>query len=686
NGKLDRKALPEPEASSESGVEYAAPENETQAKLVDIWSQVLGVEKETIGIAADFFQLGGHSLNATMVISRIHKELNVKVPLAEIFNSPTIRELARKIKTSVSEMYAAVEPVEKKEYYRLSSAQRRLYFLQQMEPGNTGYNIQEGVVLEGDVDIPLLETTFRQLIQRHESLRTSFEIVNEETVQRVHDNVKFEIEYYNLSTDYTDYTDNKDDKIHHASFMNTPNHFIRAFDLSRSPLLRVGVFRLEEKKHLLLADMHHIISDGVSHAVLKGDFGILYSGGQLPAIRLQYKDYSEWQHSEKQQQLVGRQKAYWLQELSGDIPVLDIPTDYPRPSIQSYYGNTLEFDLGHDETELLNKLGRDEKTTLYMILVSIYNVLLSKLSNREEIIIGTPTAGRPHSDLERIIGMFVNTLVLKNYPGGGKTFTEFLHEVKEKALKAFENQDYPFEELVERLVVKRDTSRNPLFDVLFVLQNMEVEAEGAPGAGGTGAGVGGSRLKMQPYRYSAAIAKFDLTLTAVEVGDGIHFTFEYCTRLFKEETIRRMIEYFKRVISAVIGSRDKRLWQIDILSDEEKNLLLFELNDTAAEYPRNKTIHGLFAEQVEKAPDRIAVVGSTVETLRAASLQITYRQLNEQSDRLAGLLIEKGVLADNIVAIKIERSLEMIIGRQSQRRHDRTPVGMQFYKRDNRYR
>ncbi|HLP73030.1 MAG TPA: amino acid adenylation domain-containing protein, partial [Bacteroidales bacterium] len=567
NGKLDRKALPEPEASSESGGEYAAPENETQEKLVEIWSQVLGVEKETIGITADFFELGGHSLNATMVISRIHKELNVKVPLAEIFNSPTIRELARKIKNSESEiyeMYATIEPVEKKEYYRLSSAQMRLYFLQQMEPGNTGYNIQEGLLLEGDVDIPLLEETFRQLIRRHESLRTSFEIVNEETVQRVHDNVEFKIELLDGG----------------EPMWST---FIRAFDLSRAPLLRVGLFRLEEMKYLFLADMHHIISDGVSQAVLKGDFGILYGGGRLPAIRLQYKDYSEWQYSEKQQQLVRNQKAYWLKELSGDIPVLDIPTDFPRPAIQSYEGNTLHFDLNHEETGLLNKLGLDEKATLYMVLLAIYNVLLFKLSNQEEIIIGTPTAGRPHSDFERIIGMFVNTLALKNYLEGEKTFISFLEEVKDNTIKAFENQDCQFEELVEQVEVKRDTARNPLFDVLFVLQNMEVETEGTPGDWGTVADGGDSRVKLLPYRYNTAISKFDLTLMAIEGVKGIHFSFEYCTRLFKEETIRRMIEYFKKIVAAVITAKNKKLSEIEILSEEEKNLLLYDFNDTSAD-------------------------------------------------------------------------------------------------------
>lgn len=250
-----------------------------------------------------------------------------------------------------------------------------------MEPSNTGYNIQEAVVLEGVPDIALLEETFRQLIRRHESLRTSFIVVGEDTMQRIWENVPFGIQYHKT--------------------MDTLENFVRPFDLSQAPLIRVGLFPMAAGKHLLLTDTHHIISDGVSHAVLKGDFSILYSRGQLPDIRLQYKDYSEWQNSQKQKQLIGSQRAFWLKELAGDIPVLNIPSDYPRPLIQSYEGKTFEFDLSPTESNLLNKLAKNEKVTLYMLLVAIYNVLLFKLSNQDEIIIGTPTAGRPHADLEK---------------------------------------------------------------------------------------------------------------------------------------------------------------------------------------------------------------------------------------------------------------------------------------------
>ncbi|HLP59000.1 MAG TPA: amino acid adenylation domain-containing protein, partial [Candidatus Deferrimicrobium sp.] len=640
NGKLDRRALPEPEINNENNYHYVPPENETQKKLVAIWSQVLGVDKESIGITADFFELGGHSLNATMVISRIHKEFNVKIPLAEIFNSSTIRELSQKINTPRGgEMYASVEPVEKKEYYLLSSAQKRLYFLQQMEPGNIVYNIQEAVLLEGDVDISLLAETFRRLIQRHESLRTSFEIVNNETVQRICPVGEFNIE--------------------HCEEGNSTiwRSFVRAFDLSEAPLLRVGIFRLAEKKYLLLTDMHHIISDGVSQAILKGDFEVLYSGGKLPGIRLQYKDYSEFQHSERQRQSLEKQEIFWLKELSGEIPVLDIPTDYPRPIIQSYEGNILTFDLEHDQAELLNKLGRDEKATLYMVLMAIYNVLLFKLGSSEEIIIGTPTAGRRHADLERIIGMFVNTLALKNYPTGEKTFPGLLQEVKENTIKAFENQDYPFEELVEQLLVKRDASRNPLFDVMFVLQNMEVETQKiSGGAGNTGDNRGGSSVKMRPYPFTTAISRFDLTLTAVESRNGIHFTLEYCTRLFKEETVQRMIGYFKKIVSAVTiaGMSSLRLAEIEILSEAEKIRLLNEFNDTAVDYPRNKNIHQLFEEQVARNGDKIAIIDMGQQAL-------TYLELNEQSNGLARLLMAKGMKADTIAGIMMDHSIEMMI-------------------------
>ncbi|HLP58943.1 MAG TPA: amino acid adenylation domain-containing protein, partial [Candidatus Deferrimicrobium sp.] len=310
-------------------------------------------------------------------------------------------------------------------------------------------------------------------------------------------------------------------------------------------------------------------------------------------------------------------------------------------------GNMLKFELAGEIAAALKSLALKTGTTMYMLLLAIFNIFLAKLSNREAIVTGTPVAGRHHADLEKIIGMFVNTLGLKNYPVGEKSFNGFLEEVKEKTLWAFENQDYPYEDLVKQAVVKRDFSRNPLFDVMFVLQNMDIVGMNIPG------------LKLSPYPYENKASKFDLTLLGMEKDDKLLFTFEYCTKLFKEETINRFILYFNNIVRDVIGDKTRRISAFEIITDEEKKCLLIDFNDTKAGYPKDKTIYRLFEEQAERIPDNIALVGASSQT---CPHNLSYRQLNEQSNNIAGLLIEKGVLVDEVVGIKMERSIELIIG------------------------
>ncbi|HLP59329.1 MAG TPA: amino acid adenylation domain-containing protein, partial [Candidatus Deferrimicrobium sp.] len=327
-----------------------------------------------------------------------------------------------------------------------------------------------------------------------------------------------------------------------------------------------------------------------------------------------------------------------------EVPVLNIFTDYPRPAVQSFDGDSVGFELTAAETRALKSIVVNGSITLYMILLSIYNVLLAKLTNREDIVIGTPTAGRRHADLENTIGMFVNTLALRNYPEGHKEFAAFLTEVKERTLEAFENQEYPFEDLVENVVLTKDVSRNPLFDTMLALQNTGYQKNETPG------------LKWVPYRLENKTAKFDLSLTAVEVEEKLLLTFAYSTKLFKPETIARFIVYFKNIVSRIIENKNQKISALEILTEEEKNRLLYDFNNTAVDYPKNKTIHQLFAEQVEKAPDHI----SLAQICRPIAM--SYNELNERSNQLAGLLIEKGARADQIIGIKMERSIEMITG------------------------
>jgi amino acid adenylation domain-containing protein len=644
NGKVDLRRLPEPEFKV--GARYIGPSSVVQQKLVDIWSEVLGIESHRIGIDANFFELGGHSLNATILIARIHQRFNFKVPLAEIFRNPTIRELSVYIEENKKEdKFESLRTVEVRDYYELSSAQKRLYILAQLETGATVYNIPLVLELSGKLDRERLEESFRKLIARHESFRTSFSMVDEQPIQKIHGNVNFEIEYYDSAIEAPG---------------SLPADFFRPFDLSQAPLIRVGLVKQDEIHHLLMIDMHHIITDGTSMKIVGREFTALYRGEDLPPLRLQYNDYSQWQNNLLSRGEFREQETFWLKQFEDEIPVLDLPTDYERPLEQSFAGSGAAFEINKQNIAALRELASKEGVTMFMMLLTLYNIFLSRLSGKEDIVIGTPVAGRRHADLQPIPGMFVSTLCLRNYPSGEKTFKAFLHDVKQGTLKTFDNQDYQFEELVEKIAVERDLRRNPVFDIAFSFHN-EFEITDSPDMEIPG-------LKLTPYEYELDTSKFDLTLQVIESEDSLSFLFEYCTALFKRETVERFIGYFKELVSAVVKAPDIKISGIGIIPPEEKRRLLEVFNDTEASYPSVKTIHDLFEEQVERTPERIAVVGSWHDTSdmlavgKKEEMHINYGVLNEKSDQMAHLLREKGVLADSIAAIMVHRSIEMVIG------------------------
>ncbi|MCP5053870.1 MAG: amino acid adenylation domain-containing protein, partial [bacterium] len=648
NGKVDRKALPAPE--TKTGSPLLLPEDDIQEKLAAIWSQVLVIEVGTIGIDSDFFELGGHSLNATMIISRIHKELEIKLPLTELFNSPTIRELAKYAGGMEEERYSPLEAVEVRDYYPLSSAQLRLFILQQLELDGTGYNMPEMHVMTEEPQREKFEETFRRLIDRHESLRTAFLVIRDQPVQKVHHTgaIEFGIRYF--------------DKTVEGEWDSIIQDFVRPFDLTEAPLLRVGLAKIKDKTHMLMVDMHHIISDGVSHAILVNDFLSLYQGNPLSPVPVQYKDYALWQASEKERGTLIKQEKYWLRQYAEEIPVLNLPIDHSRPAAQSFEGDTIGFEIVASDTMALRALALEQESTIYMVLLSIYNVLLTKLSGQETIVVGTPVAGRGHLELQDVIGMFVNTLALVNEPGADKSFTGFLKEVRQQTLEAFENQDYPFEDLVDRVVESRDMSRNPLFDVMLVLQNMSVLHSKIPE-------VKAPAPKLMSYEFENKTSKFDLTFTGIETGDKLHFNVEYCTALFEEQTILRFIEYFKRIVMEVTGEPLILLAGIEIMSPGEKETILQLSNGPFEIMDDSETIHRMFEEQVNRTPDSIAVVGiEPGEEGREFRVQnmglyiiLTYRELNRQADALALRLRERGVGTDQVVALMVDRSVEMVI-------------------------
>ncbi|MCP4157819.1 MAG: amino acid adenylation domain-containing protein, partial [bacterium] len=501
-------------------------------------------------------------------------------------------------------------------------------------------------------------------------------------IQVVHEQVSFKIERFKIEISHSGLKDNAD--IEENQLRRAQREFFRTFDLGEAPLLRIGIVETTEagsdtakpgRNKYMLIDMHHIITDGTSLDILTREFFALDAGKRLPTLKRSYRDYAEWQSSSQQRQLMKQQEEYWIKEYSGEMQELNLPTDYPRPVIQAVEGNTLQFTLNKKETENLKEIARERKITLYMTLLSIYTLLLSKLSGREDIIVGTPTAGRQHACLENIIGMFINTLPIRNYPAGKKTFKEYLTEVKGNALQAFENQEYQFEDLVDRLSVRRDTGRNPIFDVMFNLINQPEYQK--------------QNQSTMSITSMTSTSKFDLTLNATEEGEHFNLYIEYCTKLFKEATIKRFITYFKEIVRTVSGATNQKISNIEIITEEEKHQILYEFNDTAADYPRDKTIHQLFEEQVERTPGNIGLVGSrqsavgkektkekeqlpqkgTIPDVRGIhespfqpAVQITYRELNEKSNRLAYLLQSKGVEPGTIVAIMLERSIEMIIG------------------------
>jgi amino acid adenylation domain-containing protein len=636
NGKVDKKSLPLPGITAND--RYIAPGNECEEKLAEIWSGVLGIEKDIISIDDNFFELGGHSLKATILINRVHQVFNVTVSLGEMFKQPTIGGLARYIQKAASDLHSAVEVVEKKEYYPLSPAQKRIYVLQRMDAANTSYNNPSIMVLEGHIDHERFEEVLNRLIKRHETLRTSIAAIGEAPMQRINETVDFCVGWEQSRSP--------------GDSEGIVRRFVRPFDLSRAPLLRVGLIEEAADRHVLMMDMHHIITDGTSMQVFTGEFTALYVGKDLPPLRIQYRDFSQWQNREFHAGIAAKQREFWVKQLQGGLPVLEMPTDYTRPAIKSFEGSRVQFRLESAENRALKELAREENATLYMLLLSICNVLLSKLGGQEDIIVGTPVAGRRHADLHFIIGMFVNTLPMRNYPTGRTHFRDFLVNVKMRTLDAFENQDYPFEDLVDHLGVARDTSRSPIFDVMFVMQNMAVQSGVIPGVEIPG-------LRILPYRHDKnrqtrdEAVKFDMSLIAVESGDSLVFTLEYCSRLFKEETIERLGGYFKRIAREICKNPDQPISGIDMMTEQEKNRLLVEFNRTTFPLPQDKTIHAGVEAQVMKTPDRIAVEGR--------EMSITYEELNRRADCLALSLKEGGTGVGDIVAIKVERSIGMII-------------------------
>lgn len=496
-----------------------------------------------------------------------------------------------------------------------------MYVLHQLDGGGVSYNIPAVLELTGELDQQRVEAVFRELIRRHEPLRTSFEAGDDgEPVQRIHEKVPFAF-----------------------SNESSSESFIRPFDLGKAPLFRAGLATIEKGRYLLLVDMHHIISDGVSIQLLMQEFSELYKGLELAPLRIQYKDYAAWQETFKTSDIYKRQESYWLKQLAGELPVLELPTDKPRPPAKSFAGDRVTFEISQELTSRLQQLAGENSCTLYMTLLGIYTVLLSRLSGQEEIIVGSPIAGRPHADLESVLGMFVNTLAFRTRPVSGISFKQYLQDIRETALEAYEHQDYPLEKLVDRLGVQREMSRNPLFDTTFALQNMERQQLSMEG------------LELRQKDISHPISKFDLSLYMAESGGQIYCQFEYSTDLFERKTIQKWADFFKTLAKNAAQHPELELDHLSILSKKEESALLQNFSPMQKiDFPLDQPLHHQLEQQAEKTPDRPAVL--------ADGVSISYRELNERANQIAWKLIGLGIQQEDVIAVMGRRSPDMLIG------------------------
>ncbi|MGO4953467.1 amino acid adenylation domain-containing protein [Paenibacillus sp. DRB1-1] len=549
NGKVDRKSLPAPEEQLVTGTAYVAPRTEVEQRLAQIWQDVLHLNQ--MNVLDNFFDIGGHSLRATTLASKIRKAFNIELTIREIFQYPTIEQLAEQLQTRHQAEFSI--PVTRlQEYYPLSSAQKRMYVLSQTKGGELSYNMPGALYMEGNIDVSQLEQAFCTLIQRHESLRTSFEMFEGKPVQRIHEQVNFKVEQYQMSE---------------VEVEQAINQFVRSFVLQEAPLLRVSVIHVGLERSILLFDMHHIISDGVSINIIIQEFIQLYKGEELVPLQRQYKDYACWQNEQLHSEAMKKHEAYWLRLLDGDLPQGELPIDYERPNARSYEGEILEFHVDENLTEKLQLVANESGTTLYMILLAAYSVLLAKYSGEEDVIIGTPIAGRTAAEVEPIVGMFVNTLALRTQPTGDKTFAGYLQEVKATLLQAYEHQEYPFEELIQKVQAKRQSNRSMLFDTMLVLQNTEEAMIEIPG------------LTLQPYKRNKIEAKFDLTLYVTPEQNQLTCNFEFATKLFRNTSVKKLSNDYIYILSELSNNIHNNLLNIELKEIvKEESLGLIEIN------------------------------------------------------------------------------------------------------------
>jgi natural product biosynthesis luciferase-like monooxygenase protein/amino acid adenylation domain-containing protein len=667
NGKIDRIALAHLTADAAPEEKFVAPDTATQQTLAAIWCEVLGVER--VGIHDNFFHLGGHSLRAAQVVSRLETEFQREFPLRVLFESPTIAALALQIEAAgpqrkegamteakeasesefrlgVPRLHGCIRSdsdgaeLQASATFPLSFAQERLWFLEQLQPGTPFNNIPFAFHLEGVLNIAALQRAGNELIRRHDVFRTGFGAENGQPRARWQTPPEWQLPVVDLSPLPKAEREAKVKTLTEAE-AQTP------FNLNQSPLLRAKLLRLGTDDHVLLLTTHHLVCDGWSMTLLWRELGALYEAflqdRQLPdpTTTLRYADFSRWQRENLADEKAEAAPAFWKQQLATANTALDLPTDWPRPAIQTYRGASIEFNLPGTLAMELRRLSRQEGVTLYMLLLAAFQTVLHRYTGATDILIGTPAAGRVRVETENVVGLFLNTLVMRGDLSDAPTFRELLQRTRQTALEAFAHQDLPFEKLTEAIQPDRDLSRSPLFQVMFVLQN-------APQCPLELAG-----LKVTRQRTHSGTAKFDLTLSLEENAAGLSGALEFNADLFDAATIQRLSDHFKTVLAGAVAEPGQRISELPLLTTAEEQQLI-AWNQTQADFSADSCIHELFVAQVKRTPDAIALVCGDDE--------LTYRALNEQADQLAEQLRALGVGPEVRVGICVERSLEMMIG------------------------
>ncbi|WP_340019603.1 HAD-IIIC family phosphatase [Paenibacillus sp. FSL H3-0457] len=534
---------------------YEAAETEIEHKLIDVWKEVLAVSQ--IGVNDNFFELGGHSLKATALISKVHVVFKIRLTYRDIFMCQTVKDQAKCIRNKKYVNYSNIEIIEKRNYYPLSYAQRRLFVLNQLDKKSTNYNMTGRLIIEGELDLKKLEIAFQRLVNRHDVLRTAFSIIDGVPMQHIFDDINFTINYLNIPTGSVDI----------KKIDTLIEELIEPFDLFHAPLFRVHLIKISIGKHMLVYDLHHIIADGFTMKILTQDFFDLYTGKSLPNLRVQYKDYSMWQINNMSSQYLIMQEEYWLDMFSKPVTDLRLPFDYPKSSNPSFKGDIYHKTIDENLFESVTDFALKNECTLYMILLSAFNVLLYKYTGEVDITIGSPVAGRNHNDLERTAGMFVNMLSMRNYLNEDLSIKQFVRELKENSLKAFENQDFPFDLLVERLNLKRDLNANPLFDVVFTFQNANIDK------------IECEDLILSYEDIQFDTSKFFLTLFVQQKNEQLFLSIEYSTMLFEKEMIENMMNNYIKIIKMMVENDSISLKEISIVDEGmEERLELQQIN------------------------------------------------------------------------------------------------------------